>query len=59
MKALKYILGIVFAIILLLLIVAAFAPKNYEVEREVTINKPLREVFNYVKYLKNQDNYST
>jgi hypothetical protein len=28
------------------------------VEREVTIEKPKQEVFDYVKYLKNQDNYS-
>ena len=28
------------------------------VEREVTINKSKQEVFDYVKYLKNQDNFS-
>lgn len=58
MKALKYILGFIIGIILLILIVAAVSPKNYAVEREITINKPISEVFNYVKYLKNQENYS-
>jgi len=58
MKALKYILGFVAGIIVLILIVAAVSPKDYAVEREMTINKPVAEVFNYVKYLKNQDNYS-
>ena len=58
MKALKYILGFIAGIIILILIVAAVSPKDYAVEREVIINKPAAEVFNYVKYLKNQDNYS-
>jgi hypothetical protein len=58
MKALKYILGIIVAIVILILIVAAFVPKDYAVERQTTINKPVGEVFDYVKYLKNQDNYS-
>lgn len=37
---------------------ALFVKKEYTIEREITINKPKTEVFNYVKYLKNQDNYS-
>jgi hypothetical protein len=28
------------------------------VEREVTINKPKQEVFDYVKHIKNQDNFA-
>ncbi|PLX02715.1 MAG: polyketide cyclase [Marinilabiliales bacterium] len=58
MKALKYIFGVVIGIIVLVLVIAALSPKDYAVEREITINKPLPEVFNYIKYLKNQDNYS-
>lgn len=58
MKILKYIgLGIV-GIIALILIIAAFTKKEYAVEREITINKPKMEVFEYVKLLKNQDNFS-
>lgn len=45
-------------IIALLLIVALFMPKEYAVEREVTINKPVDSVFKYVKYLKNQNEFS-
>lgn len=41
-----------------LLIVALFVKKDYTIEREITINKPKGEVFNYLKHLKNQDNYS-
>lgn len=45
-------------IIGLLLIVAALTKKEYAVEREVTINKSKNDVFNYIKYLRNQDKYS-
>lgn len=44
--------------IALFLIVALFIPKDFLVEREVVINKPKSEVFEYVKYLKNQDDFS-
>ena len=39
-------------------IVALFVKKEYTVEREIIINKPRAQVFDYVKYLKNQDHYS-
>jgi len=52
------ILGVIAGIIALLLILALFAKKGYSVHREIVINKPKHEVFNYVKLLKNQDNYS-
>jgi hypothetical protein len=53
----KIILGIV-VLVVILLIVALFVKKDYSVEREITINKPKSQVFDYIKYLKNQDNYS-
>ena len=40
------------------LVVALFTPDSYDVEREVIINQPKSIVFNYVKLLKNQDEYS-
>ncbi len=46
------------ALIALLLVVALFIKKEYTIERAININKPKTEVFNYIKYLKNQDNYS-
>ena len=45
-------------IIALLLIIALFINGNYSLEREVIINKPKKEVFDYVKYLKNQNKFS-
>jgi len=58
MRILKTILIAVGILIAVPLIVALFAKKDYEVEREITIDKPKEEVFDYVKFLKNQDNYS-
>lgn len=58
MKILKYIGIAVVALIALVLVVAAFAPKDFRVERSVTVNKPKSVVFDYVKYLKNQNDYS-
>lgn len=52
------ILIIIAALIALFFIAAALAPKTYRVERSIEINRPVAEVFNYLKHLKNQDNYS-
>ena len=58
MKTLKIIGLVLVVIIVLLLIIPLFINGNYSVEREVTINKPKQEVFDYVKYLKNQNKFS-
>jgi Polyketide cyclase / dehydrase and lipid transport len=58
MNILLILLGVVISIIILLLIVAVFIKKEYAVERSITINKPKEVVFNYIKYLKNQDDFS-
>jgi len=58
MKALKIIGLILVGIIAILLITGLFIDGNYAMEREVTINKPQQEVFDYVKLLKNQNNFS-
>ncbi|WP_077338851.1 SRPBCC family protein [Pseudocolwellia agarivorans] len=55
---LKKLVLIVLTIIAIPLIVAVFTENSYEVERSVIINKPKEEVFNYIKYLKNQSFYS-
>lgn len=58
MRILKKI-GIVVGIFIAIpLIVALFVKKDYKVEKEIVINKPKTEVFDYIKFLKNQDNYS-
>ena len=58
MKTLKIIGLVLVVIVVLLLIIPLFINGNYSVEREVTINKPKQEVFDYVKYLKNQNKFS-
>lgn len=55
----KKLLYIVLGIIALFFIVAAFAPKDYVVVRNIEINQSQEVVFNYIKYLRNQDNFST
>ncbi len=58
MKIVKKILIGLAVLVGVLLIAALFVKKDFAVKREVVINKPVPEVFNYIKYLKNQDNYS-
>lgn len=58
MRIVKRILLVIVIIIAVLLVAALFVKKEYAVVRDVTINKPVAEVFNYVKYIKNQDHFS-
>ena len=58
MRILKKILIALAIIIAIPLIVALFVKKDYAVEKEIVINAPKAEVFEYIKFLKNQDNYS-
>lgn len=55
MNTLLYIL---IALVLLIVILALIAPKSYTVSRSITINKPIAEVYNYLKFVKNQDHWS-
>lgn len=58
MKILKKILIVLGVLVGIFLLLGLFAKKEYTVERQVTINKPKQEVFDFVKSLKNQDRYS-
>jgi len=58
MNTIIIILSVIAGIIALLLLLALFTKKGYTIEREITINKPKTEVFNYLKHLKNQDHFS-
>jgi len=58
MRILKGILYVLVTVIILTLVAALFVRKNYMVEREITINQPKDEVFNYIKLLRNQNNFS-
>ena len=52
------IIEIVLIIVAIPLVVAFFVKKTYSVEREIMIARPQHVVFNYLKYLKNQDKFS-
>lgn len=58
MRILKKIIFVLLALIGIVLIAGLVMTKDYAVEREVTINQPKDSVFNYVKMMKNQDNFS-
>jgi hypothetical protein len=58
MKALKIFGLVLVGIIALALITGLFVNGKYAVEREANINKSKQEVFDYVKYLRNQSNFS-
>lgn len=55
MKKFLIIVGVLIAIVCILGLVA---PKDFLVEREITINKPNMVVFEYLKSLKNQNQWS-
>ncbi|MBL7724619.1 MAG: SRPBCC family protein [Chitinophagaceae bacterium] len=52
------VLYIILGIIAALLIAGLVISKDISATKEIIINKPVGEVFNYIKYLKNQQNYS-
>ena len=59
MKRLKKFLFFLVTLVALWLISALFINGNFEVVRTVEISKSNDEVFDYIKYLKNQSEYST
>ena len=54
----KKVLYIILGLIALVLIAAFIMPKDYAVEREIVVNKPKAEVFEYLKSLKKQNDWS-
>lgn len=58
MYILLLILGIIFGIIALVLIIALFAKKDYSIRREINIEKPISEVYDYLRHLVNQEKFS-
>lgn len=57
MKILKKILIVLLVIIAIPLIMALFVSNEFKGENTVKINKPVQEVYDYVKYLDNQENF--
>jgi len=51
-------LYILLGVVVLILVLAAIAPKTYNVSRSIEIDRPKAEVFEYLKFLKKQDEWS-
>ncbi|MDZ4710061.1 MAG: SRPBCC family protein [Saprospiraceae bacterium] len=58
MQTLLNIVLVILGLVALVLIVAAFAPKKYSISRNIVIYKSQAQVFDYIKHLKNQDQYN-
>ncbi len=58
MGILLIILYVIAGIIALVLLAALFIKKSYTIQREIVINRPVQQVFDYVKYIRNQDHYN-
>jgi hypothetical protein len=58
MNIIIMILLVVAGIIALLLIIALFMKREHYVNREIVINAPRQKVFDYIKLLKNQDEFN-
>ncbi|WP_297792149.1 SRPBCC family protein [uncultured Eudoraea sp.] len=52
------VLYILAGIAVLILILGIIAPKGYDVSRSIKVRQPVSVVFDYLKYLKNQDHWS-
>lgn len=57
-QTMKKVLYIILGLIALVLVAALIMPKEYAVEREIVINKPKAEVYDYLESLQNQTNWS-
>jgi hypothetical protein len=51
-------LYILIALIVIFIFLTLIAPKKYHVYRNIEIQKPLSEIFQYLKYIKNQNDWS-
>lgn len=58
MNILVTVLLVVMGMIVMLLIIALFMKREHCVKREIVINAPSQKVFDYLKLLKNQDNFN-
>ena len=58
MKILRRILYFILALIAILLVIPLFVKNEFSVTREITVARAQKDVFEYVKYLKNHDNFN-
>ena len=49
---------VIVSLIALVLLIALFVKQRYSLYREITINRSKEQVFQFIKYLKNQDHYA-
>lgn len=57
-KWLKRIVFLLFSTIIILLIIGLVLPTEFQIERKIEISADKDSVFNYIKYLKNQNEFS-
>ncbi|MEP7371784.1 MAG: SRPBCC family protein [Chitinophagaceae bacterium] len=58
MGILVTILIVIASVIALFLLIAAFTKKDFTLEKQVVINRSKKDVFDYLKLIKNQEQYS-
>jgi hypothetical protein len=58
MSTLVIILIVIGAVIAAVLVTALFTSKEMNIEKTITIDRPLQEVFDYIKFVKNHDNFN-
>lgn len=51
-------LYIILSVAALFVFLAAIAPKSYNINRNISINKSVSEIFPYLKHIKNQEDWS-
>ncbi len=57
-EKMETLLYIIVGIAVLVVILALIAPKSYSVSRSIEINKSAKELFEYLRFIKNHDNWS-
>jgi uncharacterized protein YndB with AHSA1/START domain len=58
MNILTIILVVLAGIVLLFLLLALLAKKDFSIQKEIVINRPKQDVFDYLKLIRNQEKYS-
>ncbi|NOT76272.1 MAG: SRPBCC family protein [Cyclobacteriaceae bacterium] len=58
MTIIIWIISVIAIIIGLFLLIALFIRKEYAIEKDIIISRPLSDVFAYVRLIKNQDQYN-
>jgi hypothetical protein len=58
MKWIKRLFLLILSLVALVLLIGVFAPKKFKVERSMEVSLPKDSVYNYLKFLKNQDQFS-